>query len=101
MNNEMCHRRGCRNQSDKVAEVFIGVEVIDTDTALDSDGDLDANFDHFLDDVDDSLGGLHKNGAECSLLHPWTRAPHYSIYKHASKKKRRLVCNFDFPVVPI
>lgn len=71
----MCHWRGCGNQSNKVAEVFIGVEVIDADTALDSDGDLDAHFDHFLDDIDDSLGGLHEYGAECSLLHPWAWAP--------------------------
>lgn len=81
MDNEMCHRRSCRNQSDKVAEVLIRVEVIDTNTALDGDGDLDADFNHFLDDVDDSLGGLHEYGTECTLLHPWTRAPHYYITK--------------------
>jgi hypothetical protein len=77
MDNEMGHGCSGRNQTYKVAQVFIRVEVINADSTLDGDGDLDAYFDHFLDDVDDSLRRFHEHGAKGALLHPWTRASHY------------------------
>ena len=86
-----CAAPRARNRRNKSLQVVFAILIVDTDTALDRDGDRDARA-HRRNAFANKARLCHEARTEASLLHAIRRTAHVEIDLVVSKANTNLCC---------